>query len=144
MSATHRCTRCREVHDISNFYQKRDARTGLSSWCKPCVKNSVVEKGKRCIECHEKKPLTHFHRDISASDGRNTECRRCQQGHKPKSLMRGSVLWSDPVDFPRIIEHLGVRAVGLNDREKIALWNELTDFVLPRESMKSDPLKIIV
>ena len=38
---TKRCTRCGAVKPMSDFYQNRNTRDGLASWCKTCQKAAV-------------------------------------------------------------------------------------------------------
>lgn len=139
-AGTNKCSRCKEYRDIGQFYKKRDAKNGLSCWCKKCISDSNFERGTVCVQCGEKKPRDYFHKDANSPTGRNPKCRRCQQG-RVRRKPPNSVLWDDPVDYQRILKHLGMRAVGLDTRQQVNLWNESTDLELPRMSMKDRELK---
>jgi hypothetical protein len=52
---------------------------------------------------------------------------------------------ADPVDYKRIRSHLAatMKQLPSDNRKLVELWNDHTEFILPRNSTKDRPLKVI-
>jgi len=88
-----RCAQCKECKDESEFYKRRDSKTGYSSACKPCRKENrrildgyydkIREKKNAteftCIVCKITKPLDleHFGPCKNKINGYTSYCREC-------------------------------------------------------------------
>ena len=95
---TKRCSKCREMKGLAEFYNDVHTADKLSCWCKLCVrarskqryataprvKNPVTKAVKTCPQCKETKASTEFYRAPSSSDGLGSRCKVCNSVYAKK------------------------------------------------------------
>jgi hypothetical protein len=89
---------------------------------------------KHCPKCGATKSTDQFRK---SRQGHYRLCKECQLNSPHAAAL------TDPVDFQRIRKHLRLSKNDMNDRDLIVEWNDITDYVLPRESERNKPLQII-
>lgn len=93
-----RCSSCKEVKPVSEFYTDNNALDGYKSACKPCHSEKVAKKQKErrdarrqeriaqcadtgtkvCKRCGRELPLSHFNKHARCADGLQPNCMDCQ------------------------------------------------------------------
>lgn len=121
---------------------------GRNSVCRECL-NSERTTFITCKKCSVEKPSTQFY--LSASrDRRMSVCSECY-GPAP-TRKYGEKIYEhkcttpvDPVDYKRIRSHLAstMNQLPSDNRKLVELWNDHTDFILPRNRDQGMPLKVI-
>jgi hypothetical protein len=97
---TKRCSRCGEVKDESEFYVDSYKSSGLTSWCKECIrehknqikhiKQTFMPNTKQCTKCKRIKPISCFSLQSDKASGLKSQCKECIKKYldiKARSLM---------------------------------------------------------
>ena len=96
MATEKRCSKCREVKAVSEFYGQASHKDGLQSSCKMCrltylreLKARYAIAGpdltvteKRCSNCGEVKALSGFSKNHNAKDGLSWRCKECDAKYR--------------------------------------------------------------
>ena len=96
-----RCTKCRVIKVVTEFYKNKKIKCGYDSWCKECnddKKSLYYQKSpktierekllkdnkKRCTKCDNIKTLNHFSTDKNVKCGYSSWCKECHKDNKRK------------------------------------------------------------
>lgn len=103
---------------------------------------------KHCRQCDTTQPVDNFYHNKSIACGRHASCRSCcrakQKVVHAHKREKAKIDRLDEVDFARIISFLKSARVPTSGRikaELIDLWNESTNWYVPRMSDKGKELK---
>ena len=88
--AEKRCTRCKKIKPLDEFYRNKNNRYGRQSACKSCSKEQAVARRERlvgaeipaekhCPGCDQTLPADAFHRSSYDKDGLEPRCRQCRR-----------------------------------------------------------------
>ena len=89
-----KCSKCGEWKPLSEFYKRKERKSGYNSWCIDCCKDRYVKKQypkpvrqrnykdnkigfKFCRSCGIEKPISEFYKKSSAKDGLDYRCKDC-------------------------------------------------------------------
>ena len=132
------CRVCEVNKEINQFHKSKTAKDGRQRICRECT-NAELSTDITCDSCGAEKKASCYYRSTTGL-GRMTTCKECY-GPKPHREGPNSSYWiADPVDTSRMIEVLGISIVGLKKHQQIDLWNNQTNLVLPRMSMRGKEL----
>ena len=92
MESARRCTKCKELKSLTDFYSNKHRADGLCHWCKICLgvyakskyhKIKAMDKPdpgvKLCRACRETLATTNFNKLKCRKDGFNDYCRYCMR-----------------------------------------------------------------
>jgi len=103
-----RCTKCKDIKEVTEFYKNKKIKCGYDSWCKECHDNKkslyysqslyyqkspktiereelLKDNKKRCTKCKDIKSLDSFSPDKNAKCGHSSWCRECHKDNKRKN-----------------------------------------------------------
>jgi hypothetical protein len=88
---TKRCTQCKEIKDVKQFYTDMRALDLCRSECIECFSTSskanyVKIAAKKCSSCKEKKLINQFYKNCSAKDGLTAKCIVCYKAYQKKYM----------------------------------------------------------
>lgn len=137
------CLACRQTKAFELFHVNRGFSDGRSKKCKACV-NAERTAIIKCVKCHTEKRSEKFYLNLTATS-RMDVCKDCYGAAPPRaSYTYTNPHNDDPVDYGRIRKHLEKQDVlDKNERQLIELWNNKTEYVLPRKSGRKKSLKWI-
>jgi hypothetical protein len=142
------CRRCTTEKPMVSFYVNRARSDGRNSVCRECL-NAERTTFITCQKCSVEKASNQFYLSINR-DRRMSVCSECYgpsptrtYGEKPYRPKETTT--ADPVDYKRIRSHLAatMKQLPSDNRKLVEIWNDHTDFILPRNSTKDLPLKVI-
>ena len=142
------CIRCKTEKSMNSFYVNRARLDGRNAVCRECL-NSERTTIITCKKCSVEKPSNQFY--LSANRNRRMSvCSDCFGPAPIRTYGENSYTLKDtapvdPVDYARIRSHLAATMSQLpsDNRKLVELWNEHSDFILPRKRDQGMPLKVI-
>lgn len=87
------CTKCNETKPMDQFAKNKGNKSGIHSWCKPCMTEKVLgyrggrvfkqlaktESHKQCRVCEQMKPYSEFSKKDKRNAQRESYCFDCKK-----------------------------------------------------------------